>query len=209
MRRLRSNSAFALLAPIGIATLKLLSPHKVFRLNRRILMNTDLSMIFGRRSIRTYAPGDVSDEAIKSILEAAMSAPSAVAQDPWRFIVVRDQSIRDRIVQNLPHGKMLAQAPVGIIICGDINVAHDHQLSYLLQDCSAAVENMLLAIHALGLGGCWLGVHPREDRVRHIQGVLGLPADVIPVAAISIGKPGETKEPRTRYNPEYVHYERW
>ena len=166
-------------------------------------------MIFGRRSIRSYAPGDVSDEAIRTILEAGMSAPSACATDPWRFVVLRDQAVRDRIVENLPHGKMLAQAAAGILVCGDMNEAHDHQLSYLLQDCSAAIENMLLAIHALGLGACWLGVHPREERGRHIQKVLELPANIIPVAAISIGHPGEIKEARTRYNPDYVHYNRW
>ena len=162
-------------------------------------------MIFGRRSIRVYAPGNVTDEAIDTILKAAMSAPSAVAKDPWRFVVVRDQAVRDRIVENLPHGKMLAQAPVGIIVCGDINAAHDNQLSYLLQDCSAAIENLLLAVHALGLGACWLGVHPREDRIEHIQKVLGMPDNIIPIAAISIGHPGETKEPRTRYNPAFIH----
>ena len=161
-------------------------------------------MILGRRSIRTYAAGDVSNEAIKTILQAAMSAPSAVGRDPWRFVILRDQAIRDRIVEKLPYGKMLAQAPVGIVVCGDIDAAHDNQLSYLLQDCSAAIENMLLAIHALGLGACWLGVHPREDRVRHIQEVLELPSNVIPVAAISIGFPGEVKEARTRYNADYI-----
>jgi len=172
-------------------------------------MNTPLQIIFGRRSIRAYAPGDVSDETVKTILEAGMAAPSACATDPWRFVVLRDQAVRNRIVENLPYGKMLAQAPLGIVVCGDMNAAHDHQLSYLLQDCSAAIENMLLAIHGLGLGACWLGVHPREARVAHIQSVLGLPANIIPVAAIAIGHPGETKESRTRYNPAYIHNDRW
>ena len=166
-------------------------------------------MIFGRRSIRAYAPGNISEEALRTILEAGMSAPSAVATDPWRFVVLRDQAVRDRIVENLPYGKMLAQAPLGIVVCGDIDAAHDHQLSYLLQDCSVAIENMLLAIHGLGLGGCWLGVHPREERGRHIQKVLGLPANIIPVAAIAIGHPGEVKEPRTRFNSAFIHYNRW
>ena len=172
-------------------------------------MNSNIAMILGRRSIRAYAVGDVSNETIKTILQAAMSAPSAVGKDPWRFVVLRDQAVRDRIVQKLPHGKMLAEASMGIIVCGDIAATHDNQLSYLLQDCSAAIENMLLAIHGLGLGACWLGVHPREAQVRHIQEVLGLPSNVIPVAAISIGFPGEVKEARTRYNPDYIHYERW
>ena len=104
---------------------------------------------------------------------------------------------------------MLATAPLGIIVCGDLDAAHDHQLSYLLQDCSAAIENLLLCVHALGLGACWLGVHPREDRVRKLRDILSLPASVIPVAGIAIGRPGEAKEPRTRFNREYVHREKW
>ena len=170
-------------------------------------MNLDL--IFGRRSIRTYAPGEVSEEMVRTLLEAAMAAPSAVAKDPWRFVVVREQAVRDRIAGKLPHGKMIAQAPVGIVVCGDLEAAHDRLLSYMLQDCSAAIENLLLAAHALGLGACWLGVHPREERVRALQEILGLPPSVLPICAISIGHPGERKEPRTRYNPAYVHHEKW
>jgi nitroreductase len=123
--------------------------------------------------------------------------------------VVRSPAVRERLLEKMPNAPMLAQTPVGIIVCGDIEAAHDQQLSYLLQDCSAAIENMLLAIHALGLGACWLGIHPREDRVKHVQDVLGLPENVIPVSGICIGRPGEAKAPRTRFNPDYVHWERW
>jgi len=176
-------------------------------------MNTDtthkLAFIFGRRSVRVYAPGDVSDAQVQSLLEAAMAAPSAVAKDPWRFVVIRDPRMLTRIADALPNGKMLATAPLGIVVCGDLDAAHDRQLSYLLQDCSAAIENLLLAVHALGLGACWLGVHPREDRIRKLSQLLGLPLNVIPVAAIAIGHPGEVKEPRTRYQAAYVHREKW
>ena len=176
-------------------------------------MNTDtthkLAFIFGRRSVRVYAPGDVSDAQVQSLLEAAMAAPSAVAKDPWRFVVIRDPRMLTRIADVLPNGKMLATAPLGIVVCGDLDAAHDRQLSYLLQDCSAAIENLLLTVHALGLGACWLGVHPREDRIRKLSQLLGLPPSVIPVAAIAIGHPGEVKEPRTRYQAAYVHREKW
>ena len=61
----------------------------------------------------------------------------------------------------------------------------------------------------LDLGACWLGVHPREDRVRKLTEILSLPASVIPIAGIAIGRPGEEKEPRTRFNRDYVHWEKW
>ena len=168
-----------------------------------------LKVILGRRSIRLFRPGPVDDAIVKTLLEAAMAAPSAVAKDPWRFIIIRDRRTMAQIAEVLPNGKMLAEAALGIVVCGDLEAAHDRQLSYLLQDCSAAIENILLAAHSLGLGACWLGVHPREDRIRNISRILCLPAAVIPVSGIAIGWPGEVKEARTRYNPAYVHQERW
>jgi nitroreductase len=171
--------------------------------------NDKLQFIFGRRSVRAYAPGEIAEVEIAQLLQAAMAAPSAVAKDPWRFVVIRKKETLSAIAAALPNGGMLASAPVGIVICGDLQAAHDRQLSYLLQDCSAAIENLLLAAHILGLGACWLGIHPREDRVRKVRELLSLPPSVIPVACVSIGRPGETREPRTRFNPEYVHSETW
>ena len=104
---------------------------------------------------------------------------------------------------------MLQSAALAIVVCGDLDAAHDRQLSYLLQDCSAAIENLLLAAHTLGLGACWLGVHPREDRLRHFKEVLGLPATVLPVACLAVGLPAEHKKPRTRFNAACVHFETW
>jgi len=172
-------------------------------------MNQNLDFIFGRRSIRVFAPGEVSEETVTRLLEAAMAAPSALARDPWRFVVIRDPRTLSAIAEILPNGKMLATASVGIVVCGDLAAAHDRQLSYLLQDCSAAIENLLLAAHILGLGACWLGVHPREEWVKQIRELLSVETGVIPVACIAIGHPGEEKEPRTRYNRQYVHFEKW
>lgn len=168
-----------------------------------------LGFIFGRRSIRVYRPGEVSDAAVHKILEAAMAAPSAVAADPWRFVVVRSREMLRRMAARLPHGQMLPDASVGIVVCGDLEAAHDRQLSYLLQDCSAAIENLLLCAHALGFGACWLGVHPREQRVAALKELLLLPPSVLPVACIAVGLPGEQKEARTRFKEEYVHAETW
>jgi nitroreductase len=104
---------------------------------------------------------------------------------------------------------MLGKANAGIVVCGDLEKAHDSQLSYLLQDCSASVENMLLAANALGIGACWLGVHPREERCEHIRKLLGIPEKIIPISVISLGYPAEEKAPRTRYSEASVHSEKW
>jgi nitroreductase len=124
-------------------------------------------------------------------------------------VVVRQQERLQELADVLPHGKMIGTAALGLVVCGDLQAAHDGQLSYLLQDCSAAIENILLAVHGLGLGACWLGIHPREQRIADVSRVLKLPVGVLPVAAMAIGYPGENKEPRSRFNPDYIHYEQW
>lgn len=172
-------------------------------------MNPRLEGIFRRRSIRAYQARDVDDAVVRDLLEAAMAAPSAVCCDPWRFVVVREREMLNEIAARLPSGGTLTQAPVGLVVCGDLSAAHDRQLSFLLQDCSAAIENLLVAASMLGLGACWLGVHPREDRIRHLSGVLGLPPQVIPVAAVALGWPAEQKPPRTRFDEAKVHHDRW
>ena len=168
-----------------------------------------LDIIFGRRSIRRYKQMDVEDEKLQKILEAGMAAPSAVAKDPWHFIVSKNPETLKEVSKALPNGQMLGKASAGFIVCGDIEQAHSNQTSYMLQDCAAAIENMLIAAHALGLGACWLGVHPREKRITHIQNVFQLPENIIPISCISLGYPEEQKSPRTRYDSNKVHYEKW
>lgn len=168
-----------------------------------------LRFIVGRRSIRLFAQGPVPDTDIGLMLEAAMSAPSAMGRDPWRFVVVRDRPTLDRMAAGLANGGVLTTAALGIVVCGDLEAAHDRQLSYLLQDCSASVQNMLLAAHILGWGACWIGLHPREERIRFLRDLLDLPPSVIPVAGVALGRPGEQKEARSRYQPEFVHSDRW
>ena len=172
-------------------------------------MNKKLSAIFARRSVRAYQEKKIPEKIVKDILEAATAAPSAVAKDPWEFITIQNKNTLRKITEALPNGKMLANAPLGIIVCGDIQRAHGNELSFLLQDCSAAIQNILLASSILGLGACWLGIHPRQERIDFIKKIFNLPNHIIPISAIAIGYPAEKKEPRTRYNENYVHKEIW
>jgi nitroreductase len=172
-------------------------------------MDERLRFIFERRSIRVYSPGEVDEATVQKLLAAAMAAPSAAGKNPWHFVVVRNRRTLLRMASALPHGQMLATATLGIVVGGDLEVVHDNQLSYLLQDCSAAIENLLLAAHILGLGACWLGVHPRAERIKGIRELLSVPASVMPVACISVGHPGESKEPHASFNPNCLHFETW
>ena len=172
-------------------------------------MNPKLQFIFSRRSVRKYEDREIPADMLNDLLEAAMAAPSAVAKDPWHFLIIRDRTTLAEIVKILPNGQMLSQAHAALIVCGDINRAHANELSYLLQDLSAAVENILLAATALGLGSCWLGVHPRPDRITGIRSLFSLPEYIIPMCGIALGWPAEEPEPRTRFKPERIHLEKW
>jgi nitroreductase len=174
-------------------------------------MTTDkqMELILGRRSIRIYCPGDVSDGVVTRLLEAAMAAPSAMTKDPWRFVIVRDKQMLSQMGSALPGGKMLATATLSLVVCGDLEAAFEQDIGYLLQDCSAAIQNLLLAAHIHGLGACWVGVYPAKDSVVKLKELLALPKRLVPVAAISLGLPGEQLEPRTRYNQDYIRAEKW
>ncbi len=170
---------------------------------------TKTAFIFNRRSIRNYLDQPIYDEDIELLLKAAMAGPSAAGKDPWRFIVIKQKSTLVKISEGLTNGKHIADAPLGIVVCGDIKVAHDNEESYMLQDCSAAIENLLLAANEIGLGAVWLGIHPREDRIKHIKKIFSLPDNIIPISCIAIGFPANKKEPRTRFRQNNVHYEKW
>jgi len=173
------------------------------------VMNKDLQFIFSRRSIRKYQDREVPEQMISDLLEAAMAAPSAVKKDPWHFIVIRERQTLDKMIQFMPNAQMLKQATAAFVVCGDITKAHDQQESYMLQDLSGAVENILLAANAMGLGSCWLGVHPRLDRMDNIRALFKLPDNIIPMCSIAIGWPAEEQPARTRFNADLVHYEKW
>jgi len=172
-------------------------------------MNPQLDFIFTRRSVRKYQAREIPAAVMHDLLEAAMAAPSAVARDPWHFLVIRAPQTLQQLADVLPHAQMLRQAPAAIIVCGDINLAHDRLESYMLQDISAAVENILLSANVLGLGGCWLGVHPRPERIAGIRELFRLPDHIIPVCGIALGWPAEQPPARTRYNRDRVHMEKW
>jgi len=173
-------------------------------------MNPSLQLLFERRSIRNYNTAEpISDAEVDDLLAAAMAAPSACAKDPWHFVLIRQRSILEAMADALPNGQMLRQAAMAILVCGDLHKAHDQQLSYMLQDCSAAIENLLLAASILQIGACWLGVHPRPDRLAAMSQMFQLPEAIVPVSAIALGRPAEQLPARSRYTAAAVHHERW
>jgi nitroreductase len=163
-----------------------------------------LDVIRRRRSIREYSAEPVTDEQVKSMLEAAMAAPSAHARNPWHFIVVRDEATRRELAQATEWSGMAASAQVVFVVCGD------EQLSeHWMMDCSAATQNLLLEVTDLGLGAVWVGLYPRRDREQMVQRLLGIPSHMRPLCIVPVGHPTQQRSPRTRYDPAKIHHERF
>jgi nitroreductase len=166
-----------------------------------------METILGRRSIRKYSDKPVTDEDVKRLLEAAMAAPSAHNRQPWHFIIVRDRATLLEIPKFHNYSKMLEQAALAIIVCGDTEL--EGGTGFWVQDCSAATQNILLAVKATGLGAVWLGVYPNENLVKGVKELLHIPEKIVPLNIISVGYPLEEKPPANRYMKDRVHLETW
>lgn len=166
-----------------------------------------IKAIFTRRSIRKYTDKKVSKKIIDLMLKSAMYAPSARNYQPWHFIVVKDKSILKSITKVHPHAQMLNDAAVAILVCGDKSIEPSEE--YLNQNCAAATQNILLAAHAKKLGAVWLGVYPREERMKGIIELFNLPENILPVSLISIGYPAEEKEMPDRYKADRIRINKW
>jgi len=166
-----------------------------------------MDAIMSRRSIRNYAKKPLSEQDVQDLLKAAMAAPSAGNCQPWHFLVINDHAVMDKIPEFHPHAKMLHDASLAIAVCWD----REKELAdgYGIQDCAAAIENILLAAHAKGLGAVWLGIFPREQRINALKKLLGLPENIMPLSVVSIGYPAETKPPADRFDESKIHYNRW
>jgi len=166
-----------------------------------------IEAILSRRSIRKYSNKSISDSLIKELIKIGMSAPSAGNEQPWHFIVISDPQILKKIPIFHPHSQMLKEANAAITVCLDTKFETYKGMGF--QDCSAATENILIAIHAKGLGGVWLGIYPREERINGMRQLLNIPEHVVPFSLISIGYPAEYKQREDRYKDSRVHYNQW
>jgi nitroreductase len=164
-----------------------------------------LEVLFTRRSIRRYTGDPVSEDDLRTILEAGMNAPSANNRQPWHFVVVDDREKLNGIMAVHPYSKMLAQAPLAIVVVGDTATSS----SYFQQDCAAAIENILLAAKALGLGTVWMGVYPNEARISGMRTLFDVPEPYVPLAIVAVGHPAEIKGRVERWSDDKVHKNSW
>jgi len=171
-----------------------------------MFMNT-LEAINARRSIRRYLDKPVEFEKITTILGAAIKAPSAGNLQDWRFILVTDRTAIKQVASYSIEQYWIQSAPLLIVVCA---VPEKHEMFYGLrgkrlyniQDCAAAIENILLAATDQGLGSCWIGAFEEEK----IRVLFNIPQEARPQAIITIGYTDETPRERVLVPIENVVY---
>ncbi len=175
-------------------------------------------VIKNRVSVRKYLTTDISDSQLYYILECGHSAPTAGNIQPWEFIIVKDLEQKDRIVKttyvgnqrySLAHQDWLLNAPVFVVVCANkervtARYGEKNMKKIIYLDCSACIENMLLAAVDLNLGSCYISGFREEE----LSEVLKLPPYLEPIGFIPIGYcDGKTnKRPKFSLN-RVIHYD--
>ncbi|MBQ1937295.1 MAG: nitroreductase family protein [Bacteroidales bacterium] len=171
-----------------------------------------LDNIAARTSVRAYTSEPVPEEMVETLLRAAMAAPSAMNRQPWEFVVVNDRAVLDTLAGKLRYAKMLVQAPLAIVVCAETMITHrdgsQSENGLWEHDASAATQNILLAAKALGLGAVWTAASDSE-RASVVKEALNIPGTIMPLCVIPIGFPAEDPEPKDKWKPEKIHYNKW
>ncbi|MBL4932787.1 nitroreductase family protein [Clostridium paridis] len=170
-----------------------------------------------RRSIRKYIDKPVEDEKINEILESGRLAPSGNNTQPWHYIVVKSDEMRQRIMEASHNQKWMMTAPVFIVSVADVRCrikedisidddSSEDEVKRIIRDTAISTGYMLLQANNLGLGVCWVAEFTQEE----IRPVLNIPSDKYVIGVITVGYPDEAPKPRPRKNIEdIVHYESW
>jgi nitroreductase len=167
-----------------------------------------MDVIFSRRSVRKFQERPLEKEKVTLLLRAAMAAPSACNNQPWEFVAVTESAVMDHFRKVMPYGKY--NAPAAIVVCENPSIGKRRACErFWVQDCSAAVENILIAAAGMELGAVWLGVYPIALLGKVVAGVVGLPKGIRPLAVVYVGYPTELPEARTQYEERRVHWEKY
>lgn len=164
-------------------------------------------MIMSRTSVRSFLDQPVEHKKVDMLLHAGMAAPSAYNKQPWHLAVIDDRKLLDQIPHFSPYASMVKEAPLAIVVCGDMHkTLNGIEQEFWIQDCAAVTENILLMAHALNLGAVWTALYPLEDRYKGMQKLLGLPNNLIPLNTIIIGYPKSHPAPKDKWNEANISF---
>jgi nitroreductase len=155
-----------------------------------------IELLRKRRSIRKFTAEKIAPEAIETIIEAALRAPSSRGINPWEFVLVDDPALREQLSKAKQHGsEFLKNAPMAIVVCADSTTS-----DVWIEDCSIAAIIIQLTALSLGLGSCWAQIRSRQHDYEntaegYIQKLLGIPEHIKIECVLGIGYPAEIKSP--------------
>ena len=166
-----------------------------------------LEGLLSRRSILHYdAQKPITSTDLKTILEVAMYAPSAMNKRPWEFIVITDKKILQEIAQKHPYAAFMSEAGTAVVVCENTSESF---AGHGPEDIALASANLMLAAHGLGYGTCYCGVAPNEEREELFAKLLKTPAYIRPYCVIAIGTPLKQPSRPDRIEENKIHYNHW
>ena len=177
-----------------------------------------LESIVQRRSVRKYQNKDIDNSIIYELLESARLAPSGSNTQPWHFMIIKDQTKKEKITKIAHNQKWMLTAPVFVVCIADISVrlsdfkgelkegSSQEELKQVIRDTSIAIEHIVLQATYLGLGTCWVSWFMQKD----IRPILQIPNDKYVVTVLTIGYPDEKPTIKKRKSiVDFVHLEKW
>jgi nitroreductase len=162
-----------------------------------------LKIIKERRSVRRYKPDAVPEDVILRILEAARFSPSGKNLQPWKFILVKDQILKEQLAEASGGQTFIAEAPIVVVACGFPHACYSRMGNYMKSwpvDVAIAVEHLILQAQEEGLGTCWIGAFEERD----VKSILNIPEDVKVLALTPLGYPDEISSFRGRKKVEDI-----
>lgn len=178
-----------------------------------------MEAIYSRRAVRDYAPDPLDDQTIRTLIDAAIQAPSAINEQPWAFCVIRDKALLTQISTSAK-AHVLATSPVGLLthefeqLLKDdtfnifynapalVVISSRKQSQWAVEDCALAAENLMLAARGVGLGTCWIGFAQPWLATAPGKAALKIPDSYMPLAPIIVGRPATDPLPVIRRLPE-------
>ena len=167
-----------------------------------------MNVLLTRRSVRQYQTRQVSEQEMDQVLQAGLYAPTGKNVQGVELVAVQEKELRDRLAalnKSFWDKDMdpYYGAPTIILVLADT-------VRYTwVEDGSCALCNMLNAAHALGLGACWLGIAPVQERMQPIGELFGLPQGIVAFCGVAVGYPDEVRQVPERFEEERIHHNRW
>lgn len=186
----------------------------------RSVNNPSIKNIMSRKSVRMFADQQIPKEKMEAMLKAAMAAPTGMNIQPWNFVVITDKSNYDIIFEGNYNLKIFKSAAAVVAICADTTVTWTPRdgedktpqvkpNQIWRDDMGACTENFLLAAESMGLGAVWTACYPFTENMEPVRAALGLPLQVVPYALVAVGYPAGENQPKDKWKPERIHYDKW